>query len=251
MERVFRTIDAMVVPTAPFLPTIAAVTAEPMSINAALGRFATPVNLLDLCALTIPAGTTGDGLPFGISLHAPAHRDGALSDLGAAFTALDAPSGPDPREPRNAYPAPTVAAPEVPAGRIGIVVAGAHLAGQPLNHQLTDRGGILVRPTTTAAHYRLYALDTEPPKPGLVWAPEGGSAIEVELWALAPDEFAGFVAAIPPPLAIGSVQLADGSTQPGFTCMPHAVPGAEDITSAGGWRAHLARESGSVETSTR
>ncbi|MCU1453981.1 MAG: Amidase [Acidimicrobiales bacterium] len=123
-----------------------------------------------------------------------------------------------------------------------LAVVGAHLTGQPLNHQLTDRGGRLLRTTRTAPTYRLYALATEPPKPGLVRvaAGEGGAAIEVEVWELALAEFGAFVAAIPAPLGVGRVLLADGSDVAGFLCEPIAlVSGAVDITGHGGWRAYL------------
>jgi allophanate hydrolase len=124
--------------------------------------------------------------------------------------------------------------------RYDLVVAGAHLSGQPLNHELTERGGELVAATTTAANYRLYALDTDPPKPGLVRSTTTGSPIEVEVWSLGAAEFASFVTAVPAPLAIGHVELADGTVVPGFTCMPHALDRATEITRWGGWRAYRA-----------
>jgi allophanate hydrolase len=227
VARVLRDIDAVAVPTAPHLPHVSDVVADPVGVNNRLGRFTAPVNLLDLCALAVPAGTTADGLPFGVSLHGPAFADAALAELGARFL--------EEADPRAG------ASRDATRLRRGIplIVAGAHLVGQPLNHQLTDRGARLVETTTTASCYRLYALDTEPPKPGLVRAPGGGAAIEVERWELAPEAFAEFVALVPPPLAIGAVQLADGSWHPGFTCMPHGLEGAADITATGGWRVHL------------
>src|SRR4051794_11883995 len=116
---------------------------------------------------------------------------------------------------------------------VRVAVVGAHLEGQPLNHQLTDRDGRLVARTTTAPCYRLYALDTEPPKPGLVRVhgdDAGAAAIEVEVWVLAADAFAAFVDAVPAPLVIGRVVLADRSDVAGFLCEPIAIEGAADIT---------------------
>ena len=122
-----------------------------------------------------------------------------------------------------------------------MAVVGAHLTGQPLNHQLTDLGAVLCATTTTAPEYRLYALDTTPPKPGLLRAPGGGgAAIEVEVWALDAAALGAFVAAIPAPLGVGRVVLADGTEVTGFLCEPHAVEHAREITASGGWRAHLA-----------
>ena len=123
-----------------------------------------------------------------------------------------------------------------------IAVAGAHLEGEPLNHQLTDRGARLVRLTRTAPCYRMYALATDPPKPGLVRVPVGDDAlgIEVEVWTLAPRGFASFVDHVPAPLVIGRVLLEDGSDVAGFLCEPIALDGARDITEFGGWRAYVA-----------
>lgn len=130
---------------------------------------------------------------------------------------------------------------------VHIAVVGAHLTGEPLNHQLTDRDARLVATTTTAPVYRLYALDTDPPKPGLVRTADGGrpdpgaAAIEVEVWELDETGFGSFVDGVPAPLCIGTVELADGTTVNGFLCEPLAVREAPDITVTGGWRAHLGR----------
>lgn len=121
-----------------------------------------------------------------------------------------------------------------------LAVAGAHLSGQPLNHQLTERGAELVGATTTSPDYRLYALATEPPKPGVLRVARGGAALEVEVWRLSTCAFGSFVAALPQPMTIGTVSLADGALVQGFLVEPVAVEGAQDITHHGGWRAHLA-----------
>ncbi len=129
--------------------------------------------------------------------------------------------------------------------RVRIAVVGAHLDGQPLNHQLTDRGATLVECTTTSSEYRLYALQTTPPKPGLVRvaaSSTAGAAIDVEVWDLGLAEFGSFVAEVPAPLAIGRVRLADGTEVSGFVCESIALDGATEITQFGGWRASLARD---------
>ncbi len=122
-----------------------------------------------------------------------------------------------------------------------VAVVGAHLSGQPLNGQLAERGARLVRAARTAPEYRLYALArTVPPKPGLKRvAPGEGAAIEVEVWEMPLDRFGSFVALVPPPLAIGTVVLDDGSAVKGFVCEPCGFDGAADITAHGGWRAYL------------
>jgi allophanate hydrolase len=117
-----------------------------------------------------------------------------------------------------------------------LLVVGAHLSGQPLNHELLGAGGTLVGPAGTAPRYRLFALDTVPPKPGLVRG-EGGASIAGELWRLPAAGFARFMTALAAPMAVGRVCLADGRDVLGFLCEPLAVDGATDITSYGGWRA--------------
>ena len=206
--------DALLVPAIPSAPTIAEVEADPHGVNAALGTYTRFVNLMDLCALALPAGTRSTGVPFGVQLVAPAFGDALLCDVGTRF------------EGRS----------------VRIAVVGAHLSGQPLNHQLTGRGGRLVAATRTSRDYRLHRLPgTVPPKPGLVRAPGPDAvAVEVEVWELGEAEFGSFVAEVPPPLAIGTVELEGGDAVAGFVCEPGALEGARDISHHGGWRAFLA-----------
>ena len=119
-------------------------------------------------------------------------------------------------------------------------MVGAHLSGEPLNNQLVDAGGRFVRAARTASAYRLYALPgTTPAKPGMMRVQERGAAIELELWSLAPDAFGRFVARVPSPLCIGTIDLDDGTRASGFLCEPSALMGATDISHFGGWRSFL------------
>ncbi|MFJ7943353.1 allophanate hydrolase [Streptomyces sp. NPDC096354] len=203
--------DALLLPTAPGHPTPAEVAADPLGTNARLGRFTNSTNLFDLCAVAAPAGDVA-GKPFGVMLIGPAHTDERLARITALLT---------------------------PPTRL--VVAGAHLTDQPLNPQLLALGAHLLRTTTTAPVYRLHALRTDPPKPGLERVGEGGAAIEVEVWELPPEGLGRLTAELPPPMTLGRVKLSDGTTAPGFLCEPYALPGATDITVHGGWRAYLDR----------
>jgi allophanate hydrolase len=133
----------------------------------------------------------------------------------------------------------TMETPVPAAGTVGLVVVGAHLSGQPLNHQLTSRGGRLIAQVRTSAEYALYLLDTEPPKPGLVRLATGGQSIEAELWELPPAGLGWFLDELPSPMMLGSVRLADGTTSTGFLVEPAAVVGARDITHFQGWRNFL------------
>jgi allophanate hydrolase len=181
-----------------------------------------------------------DGIPFGITLLAPAGRDAQLASIGRAFHADTglAMGGKGLAQP------PLAALPvEVGDDEITIAVVGAHLSGMALNGELQVLGGRLLEATATAPDYRLYALDTTPPKPGMLRVDAGGgSSIKVELWALSAAAFGKFVAAIPPPLGIGTVRLADGRGVKGFVVEPVAIEGARDISSFGGWRAFMAEK---------
>ena len=138
---------------------------------------------------------------------------------------------------RGARPAAPAAGPT--EDRIELAVVGAHLSGLPLNKDLVALGGTFVREVTTAGDYRLFALPgTTPAKPGLVREPGfAGPGVPAEVWALAPDAFGRFVAAIPQPLGIGRVTMSDGSTPSGFLCERWAVEGAAEIV--GGWRSFV------------
>ncbi|MFI0965705.1 allophanate hydrolase [Streptomyces sp. NPDC021080] len=204
--------DALLLPTTPGHPTLAEVAADPLGANARLGRFTNSTNLFDLAAVAVPAGRTPAGLPFGVMLIGPAFTDERLARIARLLE---------------------------PETRLAVV--GAHLSGQPLNAQLLSLGARLDRTTTTAAVYRLHALDTSPPKPGLVHVGAGGAAVETEVWSLPADGLGRLLAALPRPMTLGGVELADGTQVPGFLCEPGALEGAPDITSYGGWRAYRSR----------
>jgi allophanate hydrolase len=229
-------VDCLLVPTAPTIYTLAAVEAEPIRLNATLGTYVNFVNLLELAAVAVPAGFRADGLPFGVTLIGPWGQDGRLAGFAERFERATA-ERLGATLARRPDVAPVVIAPEA-WPRLAVV--GAHLSGEPLNHQLTGAGGVLVRACRTAPKYRLYALpNTTPAKPGMVRADVdsgAGTAIEVEVWALPVAAFGDFVARVPAPLCIGSVELEDGTSASGFLCEPHALAGAREISSYGGWR---------------
>jgi len=236
----WRQIDVLCVPTAPTHCTIEAMRAAPLQRNRELGHYTNFVNLLDYAALSVPASLRPDGLPFGITLIGQAGSDWQLAGLGQRFHhASGLPQG----ATGVPLPAPAAIAGLQPAAatHLPLVVVGAHLSGLPLNHQLTERGARLAEATHTAARYRLHALPgTVPPKPGLQRVAEGGTAIAVEVWQVPLAAVGGFLALVPPPLGLGSVELADGRWVHGFICEGHALAGAEDISAHGGWRAYLA-----------
>jgi allophanate hydrolase len=232
-EDFFTAVDFALTPTAGTIYPMAEVLANPIQLNSNLGHYTNFMNLLDLAALAIPAGFNSKNLPWGVTVYGPAGCDRALLKLAqhylnSADWALGATGITRPAE----TPLPAVSKDWIP-----VTVCGAHLSGFPLNHQLTSRGAKLIATTTSAPNYKFYALAGGPPyRPGMVRVEDGGSAIEVEVWAVPANEFGSFVAGIPAPLGIGKVELADGSWQPGFICEPCGVAGAKDITAMGSWR---------------
>jgi allophanate hydrolase len=267
-ETTWERIDVLLTPTAPMHPRIAEVEADPIRVNTRLGYYTNFVNLLDLAAVAVPAGFTTAGLPFGVTLIGPAWSDYALLELAARLhrsqpAQLGAMRLTLPEEPGFDWQTAPAAGPDVivtteaavaaeaavareaavsaRATGIAVAVCGAHLLGLPLNHQLTERGAVLVESTRTAPVYRLFALAGGPPRrPGLQRVPEAGAPIDVEIWTVPSTAFGSFVAGIPAPLGIGKVLLADGREVCGFICEGCALEGAQDITRFGGWRAYLA-----------
>ncbi len=221
-------VDALAFPTAGTTYRVAELEAAPVALNSNLGLYTNFVNLLDMAAIAVPAGARSNSTGFGITLIGPAHSDRSLVALAGAYLHL-------------------AALPPLPPLDLGdrmetvkLAVVGAHLEGMPLHWQLTSRSARFVGAFATAPTYRLYAMaGSVPPKPALVHS-EDGAAIALEVYELGLAEFGSFVAEVPPPLAIGTVQLADGSSVKGFVAEPRALAGAEDITHLGGWRAYIA-----------
>jgi allophanate hydrolase len=223
-EKQWGEMDVLVLPTTGTIYTHEQIAADPVKLNTNLGYYTNFVNLMDLAAVAVPAGFRSNGLPFGISFIGPAFCDEALLALAHRYLAGIAPLV------------------EKCPGCVEVAVVGAHLSGEPLNSQLTERGARLQKICRTATDYRLYALaGSVPPKPGLIRDRNfRGPGIEVEVWAMPEDCFGGFVAAIPPPLGIGTITLDNGDAVKCFLCEPDVLSGAKEITHFGGWRAYLA-----------
>ena len=239
--RLWRTIDLLVTPTAATIYSIRQIQDDPVGLNENLGYYTNFMNLLDLAAVAVPTGFLARGLPFGVTLCAPAFTEARLLAVGdslhrASGVPLGASDQVLPGKAKSSVSDPD----STRSGeRVEIAVVGAHLSGMPLNHQLTDLGGILTRRTRTAARYRLYALpDSQPPKPGLIRS-DDGQPIELEVWQLSYEAFGRFVSKVPAPLAIGTIELEDGTEVQGFLCEAYAVEGAPDISAFGGWRAFV------------
>ncbi|MFD4357394.1 allophanate hydrolase [Nocardia sp. NPDC058518] len=212
--------DGLLLPTTTEHPSIAEVEADPLAINRRLGTYTNFCNLLDLAAVAVPGKPTTDGLPFGVTVVVPAFADQLAVDLAARITDT---------------PAPLLVETGVP-----LAVFGAHLRGQPLHWQLEHLGARFAGEITTSDAYRLTALDTTPPKPGLVRHGDGqGAPILGELFLVSPAGIGRFLAELPPPMALTSIDLSDGRAVVGFACSYDAAVAATDITRYGSWVAYL------------
>jgi allophanate hydrolase len=223
-EKQWAAMDVLLLPTTGTIYSHEQIAADPVKLNTNLGYYTNFVNLMDLAAIAAPAGFRSNGLPFGVSFIGPAFTDEALLALANRYIG-----------------APALLLDKAP-GCVEVAVVGAHLSGQPLNQQLTQRGARLQKTCRTAPYYRLYALaESKPPKPGLIRDENfQGPGIEVEVWAMPEDQFGGFVAAVSAPLGIGTVTLDNGEPVKCFLCEPCAAAAATEITRFGGWRAYLA-----------
>jgi allophanate hydrolase len=230
---IFGRIDALLVPTAPFTPTLADLAADPIGPNSRLGTFTNFVNLCDLAAIAVPAGFGPDGLPVGVTLLGPAWSEGRLAAIAdrihRASTDRIGATG-------NALPKPAEPSPLAP-DETALFCIGAHMAGLPLNGQITALGGRFVREAVTEPKYRMFALGK---RPGLLRASAGGAALAGEVWALPTTAIGALLAQVAPPLGFGTVALDDGPCL-GFLAEAEGVAGAAEITHLGGWRAWLAQ----------
>jgi allophanate hydrolase len=232
-DHTFSEIDVLALPTVPTVYTVAQVLADPIGLNSRLGTYTNFVNLLDLCALAVPASM--QATPFGITLLAQAGNDATLASLGRVFHAgTGLPLG----ATGTAQPALAPLPNEPAAGEIAIAVVGAHLTGMPLNGELKSFGARFLERTTTTADYRLFLLPgTAPAKPGLLRVGvDAGVAVDLEIWTMPAEQFGRFVASIPAPLSIGTLTIADGRDVKGFLVEAAATRDARDISAFGGWR---------------
>ncbi len=236
IQAIFADIDILLVPTTPHHPTLRQAAEHPIEINTQLGTYTNFVNLLGMSALALPGHFRTDGLPAGITLIGPGGADYRLAEFARGQESV--------LHKESRHPIRDGSLPPLPDMEpvVTVAVVGAHLSGQPLNWQLLERGGRIIRSTRTSPNYRLYLLpDTVPAKPGLLRVSDAGVPIELELWALPIRNYGSFIADIPAPLGIGMLELEDGSQAQGFLCEAYAVKTAQDISAFGGWRSYCAQ----------
>ncbi|MEM7663585.1 MAG: allophanate hydrolase [Pseudomonadota bacterium] len=226
-DQLWERLDALVFPTTATTYRVSELQASPIALNSNLGYYTNFVNLLDMAAVSVPAGTRSNRTGFGITLIGPADTDHGLLAMADDFLNTADLPGPPPLDTEEFMET------------VKLSVVGAHLKDMPLHWQLTSRNATFVGAFETAPTYRLYAMDTVPPKPALVHS-EDGTSIPVEVYELDLAAFGSFVEEVPAPLAIGTVTLSDGSSVKGFVAEPRATDGALDVTDLGGWRNYIA-----------
>lgn len=217
--------SALLLPTAGGTWTREEVRSDPIRTNSDMGRWTNHCNLLDLCAIAIPAGEAAPDVPFGITLFATSGGERELAELAARWAS---PSEAKRRADRECGAGSRETTP--------VAVCGLHMRGFPLEKQMKEHGASFVREGKSAPRYKLFKLPTSPAKPGLIKQEKGGASIELEIWEMPLETFGRFAALIPAPLGIGKIELADGTEVPGFVCEGYASEGAEDVTAAGSWR---------------
>jgi allophanate hydrolase len=235
-QSLFQEYDALLLPTAPFCPTLAELDADPLGPNRRLGTFTNFANLCDLAGFAVPAGFGPDGLPVGVTILGPAWSEGRLAGIADAIhrAATD-------QVGATSLALPAAIEPDGPAAQeTALFCIGAHMSGLPLNQQITRLGGRFLRTAATRPAYRLFDLDD---RPGLLRA-SGGQSIVGEIWALPTASIGPLLAQVPSPLGFGTVALLDGPCL-GFLAEAQGTATARDITSFQGWRAWLQAKQGS------
>ena len=230
-SRVWSEFDAMVVPTAPRLYTVAEVEADPVRLNSRLGTYTNFVNLLDLCAIAVPSGIRGDGLPSSVTLIAPAGADGLIAGVAAAIQS---------RSERVRFCAATEELSRDQAPHRDRSRWRAPLGPAPQSRTDRARRILLARSGNDAGVSSLRAAWLFSAQTGTVAGRRGrrrrhqGGGLDAR-----PAGFGAFVAKIPAPLGIGTIRLKDGGSVKGFLVEAEAIKTAEDISHFGGWRAYL------------
>lgn len=233
-NKLMASLDALLMPTCPLNPRVDEVQAEPIAVNSKQGYYTNFVNLADFAALAVPSGWRKDGLPVGATFLGPAFTDFALLDVASRVL--------HERKVAKTDRTTTTEDKLVPLGlqprTLPLAVVGAHLSGMPLNWQLRKARASLKSRCVTSPNYRLFALETTPPKPGIKRDTANGRELEIEVWDVPYDTFGEFVANIPAPLGIGKLELASGEWVTGFIW--DGTGENREITEFGGWRKYIA-----------
>lgn len=210
IEEFFKTYQGLLLPTIGGWFSREELQKNPVELNSYLGTFTNFANLLKLSACSFPVNVPvlNDQPGCGLTLFMPGGEDlKVIETSGKMSEALD---------------------------YISLAVCGAHLSGEPLNHQLTELGAVFRRCTRTTPNYEMVALSSF--KPGMYRNEVDGFAIEVEVWDIPAKNLGAFVDKIDSPLGVGKVEICDGQMVTGFLIENYVVEGLKNISKYGGWR---------------
>ena len=185
---------------------------RPVALNRNLGTYTNFVNLLDYAAIAVPSRYRADGLPFGITLIGPCGSDWQLAELGAAHTTTRpgcARARPASRCRRAERVAGLIAPAPMRQGRRGRRASVGHAAERAVDGA---RRRLLARPTHRAALPALRAARHRPAQARpAARAARRGRGDRARGLGDAVAQLRLVRRAIPPPLGIGTLELADGS----------------------------------------
>lgn len=216
----------LVMPTCGGTWTREEVRQNPISTNSDMGRYTNHCNLLDLGAVSVPAGEASPNTPFGITLFSLADQEGQLIELADLFMG----------NAQQTLETKSQSANGLKEEMTDLAVCGLHMRGYPLEKQMLECEAEFVGESKTAPKYQLIRLTGKTAKPGMIKQDQGGEAIHIEIWKIPLRTLGSFTASIPSPLGIGKVELEDGREIPGFICEGYAEIVGEDITGFGGWK---------------
>lgn len=180
---------------------------NPIETNNNMGLYTNHCNLLDMAAIAIPAGWAAPALPFGLTAFSLHDKENFLKGFAESYMEME---------------------------YMELAVCGLHMKGMPLEKQLSELGAVFDRIEHTAPCYRMYKLPSRPTKPMLVRNADG-MELELEVWKIPIAKLGVLMQKIPAPLALGKLQLKDGSEIVGFVGQMSSEP-MEDVTRFGGWR---------------
>jgi hypothetical protein len=119
-----------------------------------------------------------------------------------------------------------------------LAVNGGLMRGMKDCNRMVEAGGKFVREAQTAPVFRLWSVGDD--HPAMIRVNEGGAAVPVELWSLAPAGLVKILRTEPFGLTLGRYPLEDGLMVLGVLGEPAYVEGQREITANGGWRAYVA-----------
>ena len=238
------TIDVLMVPTAPTLPTLSAVAEEPLLRNSELGRFTNFVNLLGWSALAVPAGDHAARSAVRRDLHRTRR---ARRGTGCAWARCGRPCSTC-RSVRTSHRrcrtscSSTCCRAARPRWRSRWWARTSRASHCTASSSSGVRAAWRARAPRRATGCMRCRTPRRPSPGSCAWRTTRAHAIEVEVYDMPAQHVGSFLALVPPPLGLGSIELEDGRWVKGFICEPHALRGARDISAFGGWRAYLQSE---------